>query len=223
MLMSTPATKQRVPLDTPTKVYQDNFTPAQGNALQAAVASMFGLKLKDVPNFIESPQGYRSAICQFYQQQFQSEGCEGCASVEMKASKNDTNGKWSYKEAEVRYPRTSDDTMFAEEKVVNYTKEAAEQIDDKYITGVDEVYQGYIDAIPKEPSHFPSRFDNKTCILRGKSPRGSHGHVVVARHLTNGKFEMLSDPHPDQTFLDKTEAPKWCLFFEEDGHVSILS
>ena len=42
------------PLSTPTKVYQDNFSPGKGNALQAAVASMFGQSLHDVPNFITS-------------------------------------------------------------------------------------------------------------------------------------------------------------------------
>ena len=45
------------PLSTPTKVYQDDFTPAQGNALQAAVASIFGLSLQDVPNFIVMKEG----------------------------------------------------------------------------------------------------------------------------------------------------------------------
>jgi hypothetical protein len=38
-----------------TKVYQDDFSPGRGNALQSAVASIFNLALKDVPNFIKMP------------------------------------------------------------------------------------------------------------------------------------------------------------------------
>ena len=41
-------------------------------------------------------------------------------------------------------------------------------------------------------------------LLRGGSPRGGHGHVVLARLQPTGAFEMLFDPHPDGTFLDNT-------------------
>jgi hypothetical protein len=133
-----------MPLTTPTKVYQDDFSPAKGNALQAAVASMFGLQLHDVPNFIESPIGYESAITQFHKQ---------------------LGGKQCSK-------------------------------------------------IMKLDHEIPEKYDNTLCLLRGKSPRGNFGHVVVARHISKGNFEMIHDPHPDATFLDKAELFGWCLFFE---------
>ena len=42
-------------------------------------------------------------------------------------------------------------------------------------------------------------------LLRGRSPRGAHGHVVLARVTASEgvppAFEMLFDPHPDDTFL----------------------
>ena len=136
--------KERTPILAPTKVFQDNFTPAHGNALQAAVASIFGLSLQSVPNFIESPEGYEAAIAKFYQQ---GEKKGKCVKIKL------------------------DDNKISHE------------------------------------------YKDKICILRGKSPRGNFGHVVVARQLTHGEFEMLHDPHPEGTFLDETEAYGWCLFF----------
>eukprot|EP00978_Attheya_sp_CCMP212_P012036 scaffold29834_cov43-Attheya_sp.AAC.2 len=58
--------------------------------------------------------------------------------------------------------------------------------------------------------------DGSLCILRGKSPRGDHGHVVVARVAlyAHQGFDMIHDPHPDNTFLDSQEAFGWCMFFE---------
>jgi len=53
----------------------------------------------------------------------------------------------------------------------------------------------------------------KLGILRGKSPRGDFGHVIVARKLQEG-FENLWDPHPDGSFLDSTEGPGWFMVFE---------
>eukprot|EP00732_Lithocolla_globosa_P007569 Lithocolla_globosa_v1_NODE_9827_length_664_cov_4.638752.p1 type:complete len:152 gc:universal NODE_9827_length_664_cov_4.638752:559-104(-) len=50
-------------------VYQTNFSPGQGNALQACVASIFQLPLEDVPNFIEHPKGYQTGIQQWLDQQ----------------------------------------------------------------------------------------------------------------------------------------------------------
>lgn len=38
-----------------TPVYQTDFSPARGNALQACVASIFNEDLANVPNFIEAP------------------------------------------------------------------------------------------------------------------------------------------------------------------------
>eukprot|EP00581_Thalassiosira_minuscula_P028870 CAMPEP_0183758276 /NCGR_PEP_ID=MMETSP0739-20130205/6318_1 /TAXON_ID=385413 /ORGANISM="Thalassiosira miniscula, Strain CCMP1093" /LENGTH=134 /DNA_ID=CAMNT_0025995857 /DNA_START=57 /DNA_END=458 /DNA_ORIENTATION=+ len=131
----------RTPLSSPARIFQDDFSPARGNALQAAVASIFGLSLHDVPNFIESPDGYQAAINKFYQQ------------------------------------------------------------------GVDE---GKCAKIKLDGSNkIPETFNNMVCILRGKSPRGDFGHVVVAKHLKDGEFEMVHDPHPDEKFLDTTEAYGW--------------
>ena len=61
---------------------------------------------------------------------------------------------------------------------------------------------------------------NRLCILRGKSPRGDFGHVVVARakwevSTDQATFVMVHDPHPDGTFLDDSEAYGWCMFFQE--------
>lgn len=54
------------PLSTPTKVYQDDFRASKGNALQAAVASLFGQSLHDVPNFITSnPSAYLHIMIMF--------------------------------------------------------------------------------------------------------------------------------------------------------------
>ena len=53
------------------------------------------------------------------------------------------------------------------------------------------------------------------CILRGKSPRGDFGHVVVARCKEDGGFEFVWDPHPDSTFLDDSETYGWYMTFEK--------
>jgi|EP01082_Thalassiosira_pseudonana_P000678 hypothetical protein len=128
---------------SPTKVYQDDFSPGKGNALQAAVASLFGLTLMEVPNFIEMPDGYEAAIREFSQRR----GFE-CIKIALGDS-----------------------------------KKAA----DEYV--------------------------GKHCILRGKSPRGNFGHVVVARYSNGNGFEMVHDPHPEENFLDTSESYGWCMFF----------
>ena len=51
------------------------------------------------------------------------------------------------------------------------------------------------------------------CILRGKSPRGEHGHVVVAKIKETMTFDMVFDPHPDNTFLDTNENFGWVMVF----------
>ena len=51
-------------------------------------------------------------------------------------------------------------------------------------------------------------------LLRGGSPRGGHGHVVLARLQPTGEFEMLFDPHPDGTFLDNSPYG-WALLVGE--------
>ncbi|KAF0756507.1 hypothetical protein AaE_004600 [Aphanomyces astaci] len=44
------------------RVLQTDFTAEKGNALQACFASLYGLDLDDVPNFIADPRGYLDAI-----------------------------------------------------------------------------------------------------------------------------------------------------------------
>ena len=74
--------------------------------------------------------------------------------------------------------------------------------------------------VKKKPGDVVGSDSNRLCILRGKSPRGDFGHVVVARVLwevskDQATFEMVHDPHPDGTFLDDSEAYGWCIFFQE--------
>jgi len=134
----------------PLKVYQDDFRPGRGNALQAAVASIFGMALAEVPNFVELPQGYEVAIQSFCHER-------GRVSVKLKLAGDD-------------------DTTIGE------------------------------------------NHERQLCVLRGKSPRGGFGHVVVAIRTKQGEtggFEMVHDPHPDETFLDQSESFGWCMFFDE--------
>ena len=60
----------------------------------------------------------------------------------------------------------------------------------------------------------------KLCILRGKSPRGDFGHVVVARIKEDKSIEMKHDPHPDGTYLDMQETYGWYIVFEGKGDIS---
>lgn len=135
--------KQLKPQITPHKTYQDDFSSGRGNALQAVVASIFGLQLSRVPNFIETSEGYEAAI-----KRFCKNGGIDCTKITLPGS---------------------DDSIL-------------------------------------------ERYDGNLCILRGKSPRGAFGHVVVARRVGTG-FEMMHDPHPEGTFLDVEETFGWCMFF----------
>jgi len=148
--------------DLPRKVYQDDFRPGRGNALQAAVASIFGLDLTEVPNFVELPEGYEKAI-----QKFCGENGGSSAKIKLGGDTNNSN-------------------------------------------------------------HNHNNHEGQFCVLRGKSPRGDFGHVVVARKTkdvgestsdstTIGGFEMIHDPHPDETFLDNDEAFGWCMFFDDSA------
>ena len=129
---------------TPAKVNQNDFRPGKGNALQAAIASIFQLSLQEVPNFIESPEGYESAIQSF---------CHGRGITMEKIT-------------------LSKDVKLSE------------------------------------------KYNGKYCVLRGVSPRGDHGHVVVARYRDElNDFEMIHDPHPDETYLDKDGGYGWAMFF----------
>jgi len=136
-------------------VLQDDFRPGRGNALQACVASLFGLELQDVPNFVTLPEGYEASI-----------------------------------------------RAFCDVRRVAFEKMSLHDI--------------------------PEAYDGRMCILRGKSPRGDFGHVVVARFvgacdtslhkmlLTDaGAFRLVHDPHPSCEFLDEGEACAWAMFFSE--------
>lgn len=135
------------PLPNPHNIHQDDFSPGRGNALQAAVASIFGLDLKDVPNFITVEGGYENAIRTFCQER----GGIDCKKMAVDKDKDKDTGK----------------------NLLEY--------------------------------------NGKLCILRGTSPRGDFGHVVVARRKGD-QFEMVHDPHPDGTFLAGDEFG-WCMFF----------
>mmetsp|Transcript_78007 Transcript_78007/g.158499 ORF Transcript_78007/g.158499 Transcript_78007/m.158499 type:complete len:155 (+) Transcript_78007:176-640(+) len=129
----------------PRRVFQDDFRPGRGNALQAAVASVFGLDLASVPNFAELPGGYEAAVRDFCRDRGRA-----CTKTRLPAGTSGGGG---------------------------------------------------------------------LCVLRGKSPRGDFGHVVVARRngRASGGFEMLHDPHPDGAFLDESEAFGWCMVFGPVG------
>lgn len=131
----------------PSKVYQDDFHPGKGNALQACAASIFNLTLEEVPNFIEMPGGYEDEMQTF---------CRSRGLVmEKVALGKDTN-----------------------ENVLG------------------------------------PEYNGKYCILRGTSPRGDHGHVVVAQFdIDIEDFAMIHDPHPDHTFLDESKDYGWAMFF----------
>lgn len=68
-------------------------------------------------------------------------------------------------------------------------------------------------AIKKQCSDFSDADKGKLCILRGKSHRGSFGHVVIARV----DYGVVHDPHKDGTFLDQREAYGWCMLFEKSS------
>jgi hypothetical protein len=82
-----------------------------------------------------------------------------------------------------------------------------------YQQGIEQyVRESKLKAIKKMCNEISKEDDGKLCILRGKSPRGDFGHVVVAR-IVEGGFEMVHDPHPDDTFLDPQEAYGWYMLF----------
>ena len=130
--------------ELPKQVFQDDFTASKGNALQAAVASIFDKALDEVPNFITMKCGYEQGIREYVKDYYNLE-----------KTKIDSLGKFN----------------------------------DNHL--------------------------GKICIIRGKSPRGDFGHVVVGKLIADGKFEMIHDPHPDNTFLDDAEPFGWYMIFEE--------
>lgn len=59
------------------------------------------------------------------------------------------------------------------------------------------------------------------CILRGTSPRGAHGHVIVAAVGADGYSLLpLHDPHPDGMFL--TPPFMWAAFYTALSPASIV-
>ncbi|CAK4071907.1 unnamed protein product [Aphanomyces euteiches] len=118
-------------------VHQTDFTPSNGNALQACFASIFDKNLEDVPNFIADPRGYMAAINAWLEPQ------------------------------------------------------------DRTFVKLDLTPQGTL------PPHANALAVGMPVLLRGKSPRGEHAHVVVATVDSSGRaFVPTIDPHPDNTFLD---------------------
>eukprot|EP00966_Prymnesium_polylepis_P114286 2640772-Prymnesium_polylepis.1 len=58
---------------------------------------------------------------------------------------------------------------------------------------------------------FPSQ-PGTLCVLRGTSPRGPHGHVVVAVVANDGTtLSPVHDPHPDGGFL--SGAGEWAAMY----------
>ena len=130
--------------DQPKQVFQDDFTASKGNALQAAVASIFDKGLDEVPNFITMSCGYEQGIREYVKDYYNIE----------------------------------------KRKIIS-----AGSCNDNDL--------------------------GKICILRGKSPRGNFGHVVVGKLTANGNFQMIHDPHPDGTFLDRAEPYGWYMVFDK--------
>ncbi|EQC37356.1 hypothetical protein SDRG_05573 [Saprolegnia diclina VS20] len=119
------------------QVRQTDFTAAKGNSLQACIASLQGVELDTVPNFILDPAGYMAAINRYLAPQ-------GLTFEKITLTANG--------------------------------------------------------SVPADASRLPP---GSAVVLRGKSPRGDFGHVVVARVEASGEaFEPIMDPHPDDTFLD---------------------
>ena len=223
------------PLFTPRRVYQNNFVRGKGNALQAAVASIFGLTLLDVPNFVEMSEMYEVSITNFIRQ---SGGNGRCVKILLGWSPSLCNQPTTHPKpissSEIVIERTLEEEQRAVVIKDNCINMLNSVLDDKRMTIGDlegfnrrlkELVQGTLlplkcDCIPDNTSipknTIPKECDNKICILRGKSPRGDFKHVVVARHIADGKFEMLHDPYPDGDFLDLTQGYDWCLFFHDD-------
>ena len=143
----TQSTSSVVLYDDPWPVLQTDTTASSGNALQACVASLFHLELSAVPNFIQAPNGYESAMRDFLKPEYT-----------------------------VR-------------KVILGSSQSA--------TATSDV--------------------GKVCILRGQSPRGNFGHVVVACRRSEHDFDVLWDPHPEGTGLHPNVPYGWYMVFEPSG------
>jgi len=146
------------------KVQQTDFSAGSGNALQAAVATVFGVQLEDCPNFVQAQEGYEAAM----QSWLAARG-------------------WKMKKLPLE----------------------------------DGFLRKSSGATPGDK-----------CIVRGTSPRGDFGHVVVgsikvsddANSETFG-VDFLHDPHPDGSMLRPPLV--WVALFEPSltliGHAAFRS
>ena len=121
---------------------QTDTTPSHGNALQACVASLLGLEMEAVPNFVAAPEGYWDAM-------MAHAATLGLSLLKVPL----TNGKLGF---------------------------------------------------ASNPS--------TRCLARGDSPRGAHGHVVLAAVAPDGvSLQDVHDPHPAGGFLASPAA--WAAFY----------
>lgn len=126
----------------PSPVLQTNFSPEQGDALAACVASILGKPLGEVPNFIAEEGGYWPSM-------LRHAASAGLAMLKLPLS----DGK-------LPFPTCA----------------------------------------------------GSLCIVRGTSPRGPHGHVIVSRVAEDGMtLTPVHDPHPDSTYLHGPG--QWCAFY----------
>ena len=68
-----------------------------------------------------------------------------------------------------------------------------------------------LDEVGRLPSAISSDV-GQLCLVRGTSPRGAHGHVVIGAVAGDGRsLRLVHDPHPDGTFLEGP--PIWAAFY----------
>ncbi len=87
-------------------------------------------------------------------------------------------------------------------------KAAAEETRPDWMTPAQEWLRdrglGFVTVQVDGSGSFPI-LPNATCIIAGKSPRGTHLHAVVGDIVCKAgrvEFEYLHDPHPSGMFLD---------------------
>ena len=153
------------PAQDPAQVYQTDFTPGTGNALQACVASIFHLPLDEVPNFVALPCGYEHGI-----QEFVAPRGYVCRKV----------------------------PVAADVSTIRRSRPAS-------------------GGLPESEAK-----KTRLCILRGTSPRGDFGHVVVAllneqvsaAEITSTWFDWRWDPHPQGGYLNTQHKFGWYMVFD---------
>jgi hypothetical protein len=224
--------------ELPRRVHQTLFDAGNGNALAAAFASIFDLSLSAVPNFLTHEKGYEEGIAEFLTQlhnakQAKKDGVMNPGNnaprkqpfspikipisnfafvLKNKTIEDDANKVDSDDE-------DSGDRISSSGGGGNNSDSDEEERERNRIVEKMMSKKTFIKASvnPLYPGHF--------CILRGKSPRGEHGHVVVARireewgtgdgeNWQESMFELIHDPHPDGSFLDQ-DLPlnAWAMVF----------